>query len=422
MERLLRLSQQQISFWVCCGMIIALIYSKFMLTVGMILLLLISLVQIGNGNTFKISFRPEAKNLFQKLWRRKDLLVLSFFFLIVLLSGIYSSDMNYLGERLRIKLPFLILPFAFASLPAFTEKQYYGLFYFLMIVVVISTIPVGFHYLQHYEIIQENIQKGKTIPTPMNHIRYSLMIAFSVLSGAVLWWKGFYIKYAYERYWIAGVTIFLFVFIHILSVRSGLLILYLSIFLLVFRFIFISQKFFLGLGMIVGLCIFGFFALETIPSLKSKVNYMRYDFEQYLKGNNQNYSDAERLISMEAGIKIGNQNPVFGVGAGDLKSEVSVLYKKDFPEISKPKMPHNQLISVYAGSGILGLAIFLFAFFYPLWYRKNYQDILFTILHLIVFCSFFMENTLETAVGVAFYILFLLFGLNYLNGKNVPDQ
>jgi O-antigen ligase len=422
MKRLLNLTRQQFAFYICCGMMIALIYSKFLLTIGMILLVLTSLLNIRIEERINVVLNPEIKNIFQKIWSRKDILVGTLFFLIILFSGIYSTDLGYLGERLRIKLPFLLLPLAFIVIPPFSERQYLSLFYFLILVVGLSAMPVGINYWLDYEQIHENMQKGQPIPTPMNHIRYSLLIAFSILSGATLWWKGFFLKYKQERYVIAGITTVLFFFIHLLSVRSGLLVLYIAILFLSLRLIIISKRYLLGIGIVFGLVLFAFTALKTVPSLQAKINYMRYDFEQYLAGNNKNYSDAERFISMEVGLSIGNRNPVLGVGAGDLEEVVSEIYKNEYPDIPKPKMPHNQFLSVYAGTGVFGFIVFLFAFFYPLWYRRNYEDIFFVILHVIVFFSFFIENTIETAIGVAFYALFLMIGLNYLGGKTNRDR
>ena len=80
-------------------------------------------------------------------------------------------------------------------------------------------------------------------------------------------------------------------------------------------------------------------------------------------------------------------------------------------------MPHNQFISVCAGMGIIGLAVFLLAFFFPLFYKKIKSDALFITLHLIIFASFFTENTIENSVGVGFYVFFLLLGINYLSDE-----
>lgn len=415
---LLSLTRQQIMVFICCGMTIALVYSKFALTIGMILLLLLSFFENSASDNFRFRWNTAFRQNVDQLWKRKDFLVVTLFFLIILCSGLYSADLNYLGERLRIKLPFLLLPFAFVSIPALSQRQYWSIFYCFIFVMSGSAVFVGINYLLDYEAITMSMGRGQAIPTPTNHIRYSLLIAFAALSAAALWWKGFFIKYKWERHLLLGLTIFLLLFSHLLSVRSGLLVLYGSIFFLSIRFIILARRYWIGLAMIVSIFLMPFSAYQLMPSLQKKVSYMLYDFDQYQKGNVKNLSDAERFISMAVGMKIGNTHPWLGVGAGDLKKTVKEVYRQEHPEVSKPKMPHNQFLSVYAGTGLVGLGLFLFAFFFPLFYRRNYHDVLFSTLHMIVFGSFFIENTIETAVGVAFYSLFLLIGLNKAGAGN----
>jgi O-antigen ligase len=388
----------------------------------MIALLVISVFSFDLDKNFPVSFNPALKSNIKKLLSHKAYLSLTIFFFLILVSGLWSEDTHYLLERLRIKLPFLLLPFAFISIPSFTERQFLSLFYFLIILMFFSALIVGTNYLLDFENITENINKGKVIPTPMHHIRYSLMQAFGILAGIVLWWKRFYLKYKWERYFIAFITVFLFYFIHVLSVRSGLFVLYLSILFFSIRYIYLTRRYKLGLATILGLILLPLIAYKTIESFRAKVDYARRDMKMYNLGLGKDYSDAERIISFEAGLKIGNKNPFFGVGAGDLKKEVESYYKEHFIDISTPKMPHNQLISTYAGTGLVGLFIFCFAFFYPLWYHDNYKDELFAAFHLIVFFSFMVENTIETAIGVAFYSFFLLLGINHLSGKELDSE
>jgi hypothetical protein len=73
-------------------------------------------------------------------------------------------------------------------------------------------------------------------------------------------------------------------------------------------------------------------------------------------------------------------------------------------------------LSHYAGTGIIGVLLFAFAFFFPLLYQKNYRNPLFLALHAIIFMSFMMENTVENNFGISLYLFFLLMGVNYLNG------
>ena len=418
-----KINRQQFAFFFCCVLLVALIYSKFMISVSVIALLAIALFHLDFDKSIPLGFNPDLKSNVKKLFSYNAYLSITAFFFLVLVSGLWSEDTNYLLERLRIKLPFLLMPFAMASIPSFSKRQYLSLFYFLVVLMFLSCIGVGINYFLHFDQITETIRSGKVIPTPMHHIRFSLVLAFSILSGMVLWRKNFYLKYPWERYLIAFITIFLFYFIHVLSVRSGIFVLYLSIAFLSIRYIYLTQKYAVGIGAILGLLLLPIIAYHTIESFQAKVDYAKRDFEMYTLGQGKDYSDAERIFSYEAGLKIGNKNPLLGVGAGDLKKEVINYYQENNIDISASKMPHNQLISTYAGTGLVGLIIFCIAFFYPLWYENNYRGELFSSFHLIVFFSFMVENTIETSIGVTFYSFFLLLGLNYLSSQsNISDQ
>ena len=129
----------------------ALIYSKFVITVAMICLLALSVFNIDLGKKQPLGFHPHLRQNFQKFFSNKAYLAVTLFFLIILFSGINSEDMSYWGERLRIKLPFILLPFAFVSMPRFREQDYLTIFYFFLILLFGSTLLVGFDYWVNYE-------------------------------------------------------------------------------------------------------------------------------------------------------------------------------------------------------------------------------------------------------------------------------
>jgi O-antigen ligase len=264
--------------------------------------------------------------------------------------------------------------------------------------------------------------KGGHLPTPSNHIRFSLTLALTILGGMALWVEKFFFSRPAERWVTGGMTLFLFLFIHLLSVRSGILAMYLAMLVLALYFIFSRKKYLAGIAGIVGLLALPFAAYLTLPSFQRKVDYARWDYQQYLQGKGGEYPDAERLISIKVGLEIGNTHPVFGIGAGDLREAVKEKYKSKYEGFYNFRMPHNQLVTIYAGAGLAGLALFLASFFYPLFYRKNFRQPLFLALHAIVFMSFLMENTLENNFGVSMYLFFLLIGLSYLNGLDGKER
>jgi len=383
----------------------------------MICLLVMSFFELDFEKKQPLQLNSQLRSNWQNFISNKAYLAVTLYFFLILMTGIYSSDMNYLMERLRIKLPFLLLPFAFASMPQLKEREYLSIFYFFLFLLFGSAILVGFGYLQNYELITDNLGKGQPIPTPVNHIRFSLMMAFSIIGGVVLFFRNFYWKWVWEKWLILGMTIFLFFFIHVLSVRSGILVLYASLLFLTLRFAFLQKKYWLGITSVIILLCIPTLAYKSIESFRKKVDYTIWDWQQYYYDLPLRSSDASRLISFKVGLEICQKEKWLGVGAGDLRKEVHKIYEERFPEIKDKKMPHNQFISICGGMGIIGLAIFILAFFFPLFYKKIKPDALFITLHLIIFASFFTENTIENSVGVGFYIFFLLLGISYLSDE-----
>lgn len=364
-----------------------------------------------------------------------------------------TEDWDYWSNRLLMKLPFLVLPIIFCGLPKLSQRDYWGLLYFLVFALTLTCIGIGLNYGLHFEEINTIMQQGRPMPTPRNHIRFSLILALGVVAAFLLYQVRFYFKYQWESKILLAAAIFLFLMIHLLSVRSGLAALYLAIFILAIRYVWQTGRYGVGLAVGLGLLLIPIIAYHSIPSFQAKVAYVRYEF--WIRENNLsgNYSDLWRIISLRMGMEIGNESPIVGVGAGNLRQEVKARYAAQYPEMEQIRMPHNQLISVYAGTGLVGLSVFLFAFFYPFFspkvksrksvarsqeVRKENQasaiplDIstprpttyglqtsqdkafnLFLAFHVIVFASFMVENTIENSIGVGFYAFYLLLSLQH---------
>jgi O-antigen ligase len=164
-------------------------------------------------------------------------------------------------------------------------------------------------------------------------------------------------------------------------------------------------------------------AYNTIPSFKAKVDYSLYDrWIRQQDLSQSEYSDGARVMSLKVGLEIGWEHPLLGVGAGNLRQEVKTRYAVKFEKPIEPKMPHNQFVSVYAGTGFVGLAIFMIAFFFPLFYKKAYRNTMFLSFNIIVLLSFMVENTIENSIGIAFYLFFLLLNLSFQSSQRQKVQ
>ncbi len=411
----------KISLFFCGLIIVSLVFSPFLLTVSMIGLLILGLVKENKEGLNRFSFN---KNLGTKLmdWKSNAaFLVIPFYFFIVLF-GIWQveGDYTYLLERLRIKLPFIALPVAFLGLSWFNDRQIKGLLYFLLIFITLTGVGISINYLLNYDLINDMLSRGKPMPTPRNHIRYSLLVGVSIIGGIYLIREQYFIKNPKERYLIVGLTIFLFLYIHLLSVKSGILCLYVALGMLCLQYIFLSKKYLFGFLLIVGLVSLPVVAFMTIPSFQHKLTYMHYDLKKYFAGEGEQYSDSGRLTSLKVGWDLFINGPAFGVGAGNIKKEVHLIYQQKYPDYVKPILPHNQFLFVLAGSGLFGFFFFLLAVFIPLFYQKNYQHFFFLGLYTIFLMALILEHTLENAEGVGIFSFFILLFLNHLK-EQTPD-
>lgn len=392
--------------------ILGMVYSPFLLSVSMIGLGVIAIFSCKNG---RLIINPKLRENTKSYLYSKVYLVISISFFLVLISGLYLDEGNfsYWLERIRLKVTFLLFPFVFYSIPTFSKRSFFIIFYFLVVVIFFTGIAITSYYVLNFEETNVLLLQGQPMPTPRNHIRLSLLVAYSIFAGFYLFKQKFYLKYRWESKLLLVISGFLLLFIHLLSVRSGIAAFYITAFILILRYAWINKKIFSGFLVIGLLTSLFFLSYLTIPSFKAKVAYSLY--EQKIRQNNQNsleYSDGARLMSIKIGLEIGNEHPVFGVGAGNLKQKVKTRYLK-YPQIEDVKMPHNQFVTIYAGSGLVGLIFFLFALIYPLIFQNAYKSFLFLSFSIIVFLSFIVENTIENSIGIAFYLFFLLLNLNY---------
>ena len=412
LKHLLQLDNRKLVLFFCAGWLVSMIYSPFTLSISMLGLILLSFLKIDNN---RLQFKEATWAKLSKLPQFPSFWIISLSFFILFLNVWLTEDFDFWLSRLRIKLPFLLLPIAFYLIPPFKEREVMGLLYFLLLVLCITCIGIGSYYLMHQESINLALKKGTPMPTPRNHIRFSLLLAYGIICGAYLWFKGYYWKYPQERKWILMSVLFLFVFLHFLSVRTGLVAMYFSIAsYIVVRGLW-SRRWKLSVILLLSLAVLPVASYHLIPSFKSKISYMRYDLMMYNKGEGYLYADAGRIISWKIGYDIARSHPILGVGAGNLRQAVHAQFAEKHPTYPIKLMPHNQFLYTVAGTGMIGGIVFLVAITFPVLYRKNYKHPLVFTFSTLMLATFMIEHTIENSIGVAFYLFFTLLFLNQLN-------
>lgn len=331
------------------------------------------------------------------------------FFNILFLVGTDPVIPYWIG-RLRVHLPFLLLPIAFLFLPTLSAKQQLNFHLFFAFVLLVGCAHSMVLYYGEIDIYQERIKMGQSIPGPTrSHIRFNMMLVYALLN---LGWFGWNRPQLLNKKWkkVAVILsiILLFISIHWLSVRSGLLTLYSMLALIIIRHIWRSKLWkwgFGGLIFLIGMPVLSYFSL---PSFKAKVGYTVYEFEMILKGQGEGYSNGDRIASMIDGWTIFRNHPIWGIGSGRLREGMKNIAKKEYASDLEVLIPHNQWIIEAAQGGIIGLVLFMFGFFMPLLGGKRAVSGSFYLIYCIVGISMLFEPTLETAEGIGLFLIGIL--------------
>ena len=346
-----------------------------------------------------------------KLWFKNKWWLLGLAWVVFYaLSYFNSSNKALWGIALQIKLPFLLLPLAFSYMPAFSLQQIRILTISIGVLLVAGACySVSFLITDYYYIMTE-YRVSHLLPTPArgDHIRFSLAIVLYII------WAISVFKLLANKYLqiIVGVCItLLFVYIHILAAKSGLVSLYVFVIIYSIYLIF-TQKRIIGLIIVLSLPIIIYLSINFIPTLSKRFNYIAYTFEMFQKGDKSgDYGDIGRLYSYKIATRIIKQHPIFGVGTGNMLSEMSLIYEKEYTEIPKENrlLPHNQFLIVALGCGLPAVVLFITWFFYPLLQlRKNKESFYFFIVWFLLFIQLMIEPALEIQYGVLVFLFFLL--------------
>lgn len=406
-------------------LVFSLIFSPFLLSVSMWLLVFGGLWQAARADRHvhdraRISISGALRHFFMQWAARPELFLLALLFVVVALSGLWSENAAYWLTRTRVRLPFIVLPLAFANLPTLSDRAFKRVIYMAFWTVVLANFGATIYFFANHDAILEVLGRGQPVPVPGNHIRFSLMGAACTMMGLWLLSEKFTLKFAWERAAMAGGVLALIGMMHILAVRSGLAALYAGLFLSACWLVIYHRQWVYGLVLAALMAALPIVAWQTMPSIRQRLEYMVRDWHEYHAGRGNNYSDAQRWVSFETGIGIWKENPWLGVGAGDLPDAVRTHLELHHPAFAKqPKLPHNQFLYILASTGIFGLLLSLGALFAPWFLGNRPNPYLFWVMQWMAWLSFLVEYTLETAAGVAFYLFVTLWPLM---GRHTEDR
>jgi O-antigen ligase len=144
--------------------------------------------------------------------------------------------------------------------------------------------------------------------------------------------------------------------------------------------------------------------------------------EQKKSSQETKESNSERLVVWKAGIEVIRENPVFGVGTGDVKDALLSEYQKENRLLvyNMRLNAHNQYLQTYIALGIFGTLLLIIYLVVPGWFAiRRIHFIYFSFLAVFAF-NILVESMLEVQAGVIYYAFFN--ALLFFGCKKLPNQ
>lgn len=380
--------------------------SPFLLSVGIVLTMLSGLLLMP----FKEQIR--------RFWQHKPAVLMSLLFILQVLSGIWTreSGLDHWLEEIKIKIPLFLGMYGLAVLGPIPLK--WARYAFLVLILATTTVATvtTVQYLLDPGGVEERIAVSKEVVVWLetnNHIYFSIVTAFSILASIwSIWIPGQLFKY--HKLLTGILALICFAEMHVLTTRTGLLGLYLTVLILGLAILLKKRKIFLALALVGGLSLAPVLGFYTVESFRLRIDNTLFDLGTYFRGGDPNYlSIGTRIESWLTAYHLWQSHPILGVAMADLEADITDQYVEDKTRLCPENFvkPHNQFIQNLAGWGLVGFLLLVIAWFYPVFSRKWPKGMLFWIFWLTFTLAMMGESTMERQVGVCFMVTTFMMGL-----------
>jgi hypothetical protein len=145
---------------------------------------------------------------------------------------------------------------------------------------------------------------------------------------------------------------------------------------------------------------------ETKSGLMARLFGLR--FQIHHSQNPSGHSLLERLEYWKTALEIIKENPIIGVGTGDVNDQFLSKYDELKSPLTEERRlrAHNSYLTETVTFGILGLVFFIYWLLYFLYQQFKFQQLFGVVFMLVAISTFLIEDTLETQMGVTFFALF----------------
>lgn len=392
--------------WSCYLLVFGLFYSRALLSISTVLILLSSLISFYQNKNKEIKI-----GLIQYLFLA--------IYVAFILSIFNTKDINE-WKSIVFKVNYLILlPFGFLLAPKLNQvKIKYLLAFFILCCFVCLTID-SIYVLLNYEHFIKQVEVSKNIVSVIGPVHTELGLLSTVSFVLIIYFISIE-KKQLKLLFLTALSIIFFLELCVISFRFSLLSIFiLGVLYLIYQ-TFILKKY-IKLVYLVLISLSAVFLVKTVPPVKARYENTVKDIYSIIENKNPNFQSlGQRWAAIKCTTEIIKRNIWFGVSPSDLKDEMQTQYQKDsyllIPE--NRIFIHNQFL-YYAASFGIPFTVIIFIVFLILIIKETKKNQLIFWLMVPFFLHMFSDNTLERQISGGCILFFLLL-LPNLNMKSQP--
>ena len=376
-------------------------------------------------------FDKENIKVFKSLFKDFKFIILILPFIFFLIAIFYSNDMKEGYKQLEVSASLILLPIIFKSFQN-NKSEYKAEFIlsFLIIGVVVAyIICMGVaipKFLKHGKTYIFFYKSFSYVIKGPHHLSYYVIFAIIILISNLLNLSPLLLKGKK----LIGLKIILLIIctIFLFQLASKATILLFLICMLIF-FVYIIVKKIIPLKItipIIAIMIMVFTYLISLPMVKTRFDNLFTAFEHKSEPDHLSFESTNlRFAAIDASIGIIKENPVFGVGTGDLFWAMSDYYKENYYQGAYIEhiSPHNQFLRSYIMSGVAGFLSLITIFimmFYLAYKNKHFLFLQWSVIMLVLF-------NVEDMLGIQDGIIYFCFFTSYFilcprESKNNPSM
>jgi len=369
-----------------------------------------------------VLFDKRFYSSFRRLNNNRLTISLVLYFLIIAWSLIYTNNMESGLRSIETKFSFFVFPFFLPFI--FSDKDLANktmkIFWIAgMAYIIVSLADATISFLSNHSVSSffyselgvGFLKEGSFIHPTYASFFYNILFAYLALQWIQNSLKG-------KHKWLVLLSlVFILIFIFMLSSKFGVLALIINILLLLWNYVKKTNQVMRAAVVLVLFSILSVIIVSQSP-LKKRFESA---YSAMKTSTHHPSSTQTRLDVWSVTSSIISENPILGVGAGDIRDELISKYQENNFElyVERKYDSHQEFLQTFASLGLPGIVVLLIVFLL-LWKRsvasKNYLLFIFTTLF---FVFGMVESMLERQAGVVFFVFFslLLYSFNPISKK-----